>query len=122
VRTKWLDNKLRMYRKKAGYTLPHASFLIGSKDPRYFERLELGQREPTGQDIYSCERIFGVSNRDIFPSLQPQSYKKADRRMMALSSRLRVKFTKSKTASRRIARALAFLTERLRPIVSPLSV
>lgn len=119
---KRLDNKLRVYRKKAGYTLPHASFLLGSRDPRYFGRLERGERQPTGPDIYSCERIFGIPNGDIFPGLRLHSYKKTDRHLATLNSRLRSKNVRSEVISRRIAQILGSLSERLRPIVGTLGV
>ena len=122
VANKRLENKLRVYRKKAGYTLPHASFLLGSRDPRYFGRLERGERQPTGPDIYSCERIFCVPNFSLFPGLRLRSYEKADRHMAALNSRLRAMTPRTGSASRRILQVLASLADHLRPIVGTLGV
>jgi transcriptional regulator with XRE-family HTH domain len=122
VANKRLDNYLRVYRKKAGFTQREASFLLGSLDPRYFGRFERGERQPALEVTYFCERIFGISNTHLFPGLRSRSYKKAERLMAMLDCRLRARIPQRENLSRRISHKLEWLAEQLQPLLGALSL
>jgi transcriptional regulator with XRE-family HTH domain len=64
-----LQNYLRTYRKRAGFTQEEVAFLLGSQSGAKVSRYERRVRRPNLETVFAYEALFGVPARELFAGL-----------------------------------------------------
>jgi transcriptional regulator with XRE-family HTH domain len=83
-----LNNYLRTYRKRAGFSQRELAFLLGCKNAAKVTRYERFARQPTLRTSLFCEAIFGAPVRELFAGVYSEVEREAARRAAVLSRRL----------------------------------
>ena len=83
-----LDNYLKTYRKRAGLTQDELAFLLGDANGTKISRLEKSLRQPDFQTALACQIFFGVSAKEIFPSIFAKVERQVLKRAHLLSRKL----------------------------------
>jgi len=76
--------RLRKYRKSAHLTQRELAILVGLGSQGALSGIEAGLKRPGTRIAISCELLFGVSMRELFPGL----YSKFERDVLASAQRL----------------------------------
>jgi transcriptional regulator with XRE-family HTH domain len=84
-----LDNYLRMYRKRAGFSQDEVAYLLGAKSGTITSRYERFRRAPSLETALACEAIYGVPARELFAGTADRAARVVRRRARTLEKRLR---------------------------------
>lgn len=79
-----LENYLRTYRKRTGFSQREVAFLLGCSDGTKVSRYERLARKPTLHAVFAYEMIFRVPAREMFAGL----YQKVEQRILERARRL----------------------------------
>ena len=99
-----LDNYLRTYRKRAGFSQDEVAFLLGSASGAKVSRYERLARRPSLRAIIAYEIIFQAPVRELFAGL----YQKVEKATLARAQSLTKKLAAAK-GDRMTPRKLATL-------------
>lgn len=88
---KKLNNYLRTYRKRAGFSQRELAFLFGCKSGAKVTRYERFVRRPTLRTALAYEAIFGASVRELFAGMYLEVERETAKRAAVLAQRLRTK-------------------------------
>src|SRR5947207_632290 len=83
-----LNNYLRTYRKRAGFSQRDLAFLLGCKNATKVTRYERFVRQPTLRTALACEAIFGAPVRELFAGIYSDVEREATKRAAVLGRRL----------------------------------
>jgi transcriptional regulator with XRE-family HTH domain len=97
-----LENYLRTYRKRAGFTQDEVAFLLGSQSGAKVSRHERGGRIPGLETVLAYELIFRTRVRDLFAGPHGRVEQHILRRAKLLSTKLLAK-KQDKAAERKLA-------------------
>jgi transcriptional regulator with XRE-family HTH domain len=86
--TQKLNNYLRTYRKRAGFSQDDMAFLLGCRRGPKVSRYECFQRSPALPTAFAFEVIFRVPTRELFAGIYEQARRTAIRRARVLHRRL----------------------------------
>ena len=64
--------RLRKYRKSAHVSQRELAFLVGMRSQGVLSEIESGIKRPGTSTAISCELVFGVPMREVFPGLHTQ--------------------------------------------------
>lgn len=81
-----LDNYLKTYRKRAGFSQDDIAFLIGMSDGTKVSRYERRRRRPSLETALALEALFGVPTRELFPGVFLTAEHKMRQRARQLSA------------------------------------
>lgn len=109
-----LDNYLRTYRKRAGFSQDELAYLLGTDSGAKISRYERNGRQPSLDTALAYEAVFGVPARDLFPGRFVKARTRVRRRAAFLRRRLSAKH---QTPS--ILRRLQSLAAMLQSVVAP---
>lgn len=108
-----LRNTLRMHRRRWHFNQQELAFLLGYVDQSMIARLERDERTITIPSAHTCELVFGVEPRELFPDLYENIEANAATRMNAMHDRLLQSVPTQKSLAK-----LKLLEEALRRIAS----
>jgi transcriptional regulator with XRE-family HTH domain len=97
-----LQNYLRTYRKRSGFTQTEVAFLLGSDDGMKVSRYENRVQKPTLETALAYEAIFRVPAKELFAGL----YRKVEKQTMSRAQLLAQKLAGAKqnrTTPRKLA-------------------
>lgn len=83
-----LNNYLRTYRKRTGFTQDEIAFLLGCHSGAKISRYEHFTRLPNLKTIFAYEVIFRISARELFAGIHEQETRITLRRVRTLVKRL----------------------------------
>jgi len=83
-----LDNYLRTYRKRAGFSQDEVAYLLGTRDGTKTSRHERLKRTPSLEAALAYEAIFGVPVRELFAGVSARAERMTQRRARLLKKRL----------------------------------
>ena len=106
-----LENYLRAYRKKSGFTQRDVAFLLGCQNGAQVSRYEKRRRLPPLQTALACEAVFGIPVAELFAGLRERVGREIEKRLLELRSRLQTKTSKG-SETRVIAQKSRWLAER----------
>ena len=108
-----LRNFLRMHRRRWHFSQQELAFLLGYLDQSMIARLEQDERTVTIASAHTCELVFGVKPRELFPDLYEEIENDISTRMCAMRDRLHQSAPTEKTLTK-----LKLVEEALRKIAS----
>lgn len=82
-----LENYLRTYRKRAGFSQDEIAYLLGAKSGTKTSRYERFRRTPSLETALAYEAVFGVPVRELFAGV----FQKVERETRMRARRLRRK-------------------------------
>jgi transcriptional regulator with XRE-family HTH domain len=103
-----LENYLRTYRRRAGFTQDEIAYLLGGKSGTKTSRYERFRRTPSLETALAYELLFGVPVRKLFAGV----YQKVERETRVQARRLQRKLD-AKGRSPSVARKLEGLASLL---------
>ena len=108
-----LRNYLRVYRRRWYLTQEELAFLLDYEAESFISRLERDERAVTLAVASTCQALFGVELRELFPALMEGLQDSLIARMQELSDRLMQSEPTRKTLAKLdlLQEALARLTE-----------
>jgi DNA-binding XRE family transcriptional regulator len=83
-----LENYLRTYRKRAGFSQDEVAYLLGTRDGTKTSRHERLKRTPSLETALAYEAIFDVPVRELFAGVSARAERLARRRACLLRNRL----------------------------------
>jgi transcriptional regulator with XRE-family HTH domain len=83
-----LDNYLRTYRKRSGFSQDELAYLLGAPDGAKVSRYERTSREPNLETLLAYEAIFGVPPKQLFAGRTAKVERAVTRRARLLARRL----------------------------------
>jgi DNA-binding XRE family transcriptional regulator len=83
-----LDNYLRTYRKRAGFSQDEVACLLGTRDGTKTSRHERLKRTPSLETALAYEAMFGVPVRELFAGVSARARRQTRRRACLLRKRL----------------------------------
>lgn len=83
-----LNNYLRTFRKRAGFSQRELAFLLGCKNAAKVTRYERFVRQPTLRTALAYEAIFGAPVRELFAGIYSEVEREAAKRAALLGRRL----------------------------------
>jgi DNA-binding XRE family transcriptional regulator len=83
-----LDNYLRMYRKRAGFSQDELAYLLGAKSGSINCRYEPFRRTPSLETALAYEAIYGIPARELFAGVADRAERVVKRRVRMLDKRL----------------------------------
>ena len=106
-----LENYLRTYRKRSGFTQREVAFLVDCRNGAQVSRYEKRRRLPPLRTALACEAAFGVPVSVLFAGLREVAGKAVGERLGALRSKLETGAAQGREA-RLAALKLRWLAER----------
>jgi transcriptional regulator with XRE-family HTH domain len=88
-----LQNYLRTYRRRAGFSQDEVAYLLGAASGTKTSRYERFRRTPSLETALACEALFGVPVRELFAGV----YQKVERETRMRARRLRGKLAAAGT-------------------------
>ncbi len=86
-----LDNYLRTYRKRSGFSQDELAYLLGTRDGAKVSRYERGGRQPSLDTALAYEAVFGIPPRELFAGRFAKARRSVRRRAAFLRRRLSAK-------------------------------
>jgi transcriptional regulator with XRE-family HTH domain len=83
-----LQNYLRTYRKRSGFTQTEVAFLLGSDDGMKVSRYERRVQRPTLETAFALEAIFRTPAKELFAGLYEKVEKQTRVRARMLAQKL----------------------------------
>ena len=95
-----LSSYLRVHRRKWHLTQDELAFLLGYLNQPIIARLERGERAVTVAVAHTCELVFGVEPRELFPAL----FEGVEERVLARLHELHKRLTAEDASGRTLAK------------------
>ena len=86
--SKKLQNYLRTYRKRAGFSQDEVAVLLGCQSGTKISRYERLNRKPSLETAFAYEAVFGAPSRELFAGAFEKVEEKIKRRAQLLSRKL----------------------------------
>jgi transcriptional regulator with XRE-family HTH domain len=83
-----LQNYLRTYRRRAGFSQDEIAYLLGAKSGTKTSRYERFRRTPSLETALAYEALFGVPVRELFAGVSARAERMTRRRARLLKKRL----------------------------------
>jgi transcriptional regulator with XRE-family HTH domain len=83
-----LNNYLRMYRRRAGFSQQEVAFLLGCRFGDKVSRYERFAREPSLRNALACEIIFHAELKELFAGIYQHAERDVAKRARMLLRRL----------------------------------
>lgn len=88
MRTHRLDNYLKTYRKRSGFSQEHLAYLMGTGDLTTVSRCERNENRPSFDALLAYEEVFGVASSELFAGCVAKVRTRVRRRAAFLRRRL----------------------------------
>ena len=99
-----LENYLRTYRRRAGFSQDEIAYLLAARSGTKTSRYERFRRTPSLETALAYEALFGVPVRELFAGVSARAERRTRQRARLLEKRL-------KTSGRRSDQLLRLLGE-----------
>lgn len=83
-----LQNYLRTYRKRAGFSQDEVAFLLGCESGTKVSRYERFNRKPSLETAFAYEAVFGAPSRDLFAGVFQKVEERIKKRAQLLARKL----------------------------------
>lgn len=81
------ENKLRLFRKRSGYSEQQVAEFLGIKDPATISRWENGETMPNSLNLLVMCHLYGVKLAETYPALYRKSLKEIRARLRILNKK-----------------------------------